>query len=132
LIAAAGFSHIQCRATQYRKNWRKNSNSFELAIRESPRPALKADQSSPGERISLFLLSTETREKRRLTLPPQNAYGDTTPAFSPDGGSLACVRQLHRFDSIHHVVRTEIVFAVAKRHEARRPLSAFCRFSVTA
>jgi hypothetical protein len=34
--------------------------------------------------MSLFLLSVETGEKRRLTLPP-NEYDDVDPAFSLDG-----------------------------------------------
>jgi serine/threonine protein kinase len=52
------------------------------------------DRSSPSEPESLFLLSTETGERRRLTLPPQNSYGDTNPAFSPDGRTLAFSRIL--------------------------------------
>ncbi|HSB13984.1 MAG TPA: protein kinase, partial [Bryobacteraceae bacterium] len=37
---------------------------------------------------SLYLLSVESGEKRRLTAPPPGA-GDGTPAFSPDGRHLA-------------------------------------------
>ena len=38
--------------------------------------------------MSLFLLSVETGEKRRLTLPP-NEYDDVDPSFSPDMRHLA-------------------------------------------
>ena len=41
---------------------------------------------------ALFLISTETGEKRRLTTPPDDGTGDTSPAFSPDGGMLAFSR----------------------------------------
>ena len=40
----------------------------------------------------IFLLSTETGEKRQLTTPPSSGIGDRDPAFSPDGRSLAFVR----------------------------------------
>jgi len=36
----------------------------------------------------LFLLSIETGEKRRLTSPPAQSFGDGDPAFSPDGRTL--------------------------------------------
>lgn len=49
-----------------------------------------ADKSVEG-RDSIFLLSIETRERRRLTYPPEYS-GDGTPIFSPDGQSLAFVR----------------------------------------
>ncbi len=49
------------------------------------------DQNSPQEPRAIFLLSTETREKRRLTSPPAQ-YFDRFPAFSPDGQSLAFIR----------------------------------------
>lgn len=50
------------------------------------------DKSSPSEPFSIFLLEVETGEKRPLTRPPATAYGDTSPAFSPDGKLLAFVR----------------------------------------
>ena len=47
------------------------------------------DQSVGG---SIFSLSVETGEKRRLTSAPINALLDFSPAFSPDGRWLAFVR----------------------------------------
>ena len=41
---------------------------------------------------SLFLFSLETREARKLTSPPAISVGDSCPAFSPDGHSLAFCR----------------------------------------
>jgi Tol biopolymer transport system component/predicted Ser/Thr protein kinase len=47
-------------------------------------PCMEAEQKNGA----LFLISVETGEKRRLT----DASGDTSPAFSPDGGTLAFSR----------------------------------------
>jgi Tol biopolymer transport system component len=49
------------------------------------------DQKSPQSRFGIFLLSLETLEKHSLTLPPP-AFGDSQPAFSPDGRHLAFAR----------------------------------------
>jgi len=51
-----------------------------------------ADKTSTAEPYSIFLLTVETGEKRRLTSPPAWMLGDTSPAFSPDGKSLAFAR----------------------------------------
>jgi Tol biopolymer transport system component/predicted Ser/Thr protein kinase len=51
------------------------------------------DRSSPQGPFSVFLLSLETLEERRLTVPPEPHYhGDCAPAFSPDGRTLAFMR----------------------------------------
>jgi Tol biopolymer transport system component len=42
--------------------------------------------------FSIFLLSIETLEKRRLTFPPAEHQADERPAFSPDGRSVAFAR----------------------------------------
>jgi len=42
--------------------------------------------------FSIFLLSIETLEKRRLTFPPVEHQADVRPAFSPDGRSVAFAR----------------------------------------
>jgi serine/threonine protein kinase len=49
------------------------------------------DRNSAYEPFSLFLLSIETGEKRRFTSPPVG-NGDSSPAFSPDGHTLAFSR----------------------------------------
>ena len=51
-----------------------------------------SDKTSAEEPFSLFLLSTETGEKRRVMSPPASVVGDCSPAFSPDGKQLAFVR----------------------------------------
>ena len=52
------------------------------------------DQESPGGSASLYLLAVGAGDKRRLTSPPQGAPGDSGPAFSPDGRTLAFARFL--------------------------------------
>lgn len=51
-------------------------------------------QSEPGEAFSLYLLSVETLEERRITSPPVSSFGDFNPAFSPDGERLAFTRSV--------------------------------------
>src|SRR5499426_3586347 len=51
-----------------------------------------SDKTSAEEPFSLFVLSPETGEKRRVTSPPASVVGDCSPAFSPDGKRLAFVR----------------------------------------
>jgi DNA-binding winged helix-turn-helix (wHTH) protein/dipeptidyl aminopeptidase/acylaminoacyl peptidase len=50
------------------------------------------DRASPGEPLSLFVLSVATEERRRLTTPPSTTLGDGNPAVSPDGRTLAFAR----------------------------------------
>jgi len=51
-----------------------------------------SDRNPPGETRSLFALSLETGEKRRLTSPPQKLRVDEDPAVSPDGEALVFAR----------------------------------------
>jgi Tol biopolymer transport system component len=53
-----------------------------------------SDRSSTEEPSGLFLLSIQTNEKCRLTLPPAKSVGDIGPAFSPDGRTLVFSRVL--------------------------------------
>jgi Tol biopolymer transport system component/DNA-binding winged helix-turn-helix (wHTH) protein len=51
-----------------------------------------SDKASAEEPFALFLLSPATGEKRRLTSPQPTIIGDCSPAFSPDGKTVAFVR----------------------------------------
>ncbi len=51
------------------------------------------DRPSPQEPYSVYLRSIESRDDRCLTWPPADAYGDGSPALSPDGRNLAFVRR---------------------------------------
>jgi serine/threonine protein kinase/Tol biopolymer transport system component len=50
-----------------------------------------AERPSPSEPYALFLLSIETMDRRRLTMPSSGG-GEFRFAFSPDGKSLAVIR----------------------------------------
>jgi Tol biopolymer transport system component/DNA-binding winged helix-turn-helix (wHTH) protein len=65
------------------------------------------DRPSPEAPYSIFLRSIESRDDRGLTLPPEDAYGDGSPALSPDGRSLAFVR--HDGDGSADVYLTSLV-----------------------
>jgi Tol biopolymer transport system component/DNA-binding winged helix-turn-helix (wHTH) protein len=51
-----------------------------------------ADKNTLRDPFSIFLLSVETGDKRKLTSPPAEYSGDVNPRFSPDGKSLAFFR----------------------------------------
>ncbi len=51
-----------------------------------------ADKTSPEEPFSIYLLSIQNGEKRKVTQPPAGTEGDYYPAFSPDGKTLAFIR----------------------------------------
>jgi len=44
-----------------------------------------SDRKSSREPFSLYFLSLESGESRKITSPPEYSYGDTGPALSPDG-----------------------------------------------
>ncbi len=48
-----------------------------------------SERGSPQEPYNIFLLSLESLKKTRLTSPPAGKVGDFSPAFSPDGQTLA-------------------------------------------
>ncbi len=48
--------------------------------------------------LTLYLVSPATGEQRVLTHPPLNAIGDTDPAISPDGSTIAFCRMGSRFN----------------------------------
>src|SRR5262245_37672474 len=53
---------------------------------------LVADKTATGEPNSIFLLSIETDESRKITTPPVGSFGDAHPVFSPDGKTIAFSR----------------------------------------
>jgi Tol biopolymer transport system component/DNA-binding winged helix-turn-helix (wHTH) protein len=59
------------------------------------------DKNTPREPYSIFLLSVETGDKRKLTSPPAEYLGDWSPHFSPDGKALAFVRHYSYLGELH-------------------------------
>src|SRR5215813_13761296 len=51
-----------------------------------------SEATSSRDPVSIFLLSPESGEKRRITTPPAGANGDGNAVFSPDGKTMAFVR----------------------------------------
>ena len=54
-----------------------------------------------GEPLRLSLLDVASLEKRWITIPPPGSVGDTRPVFSPDGKSLAFVRNTGSETAFH-------------------------------
>ena len=50
------------------------------------------DKNAASEPLALFLVSAETGEKRRLTSPPEDSFGDFHAAVSPDGSAVVFAR----------------------------------------
>jgi serine/threonine protein kinase/Tol biopolymer transport system component len=59
---------------------------------------------SPRAAPSIFLVTIETGEERRLTTTEAGSFGDTYPAFSPDGRTVAFIRSPNSQVSDIHLV----------------------------
>jgi len=58
-----------------------------------------SDTDNPQEPCALFLLSLDTEQRLRLTSPPAQVKADNSPAFSPDGQTLAFSRVIDTGES---------------------------------
>ncbi|MGH9721411.1 MAG: protein kinase domain-containing protein, partial [Bryobacteraceae bacterium] len=74
---------------------RKIATVGSLSIDFSPDgKTIAVSDTEPGNQaIGIFVVSVATGEKRRLTSPPPRVVGDTKPRFSPDGQTIAFVRE---------------------------------------
>jgi Tol biopolymer transport system component len=76
------------------------------------------DKDAADGPFKLFLVSTETGEKRRLTSPPPAFMGDQYPAFSPDGRTIAFVRS--SFDRVSDLYLLELSDELRPQAEPKR------------
>ncbi len=53
-----------------------------------------ADKNSPDRPFRIVLIDADTGAKKDTALPPERILGDLSPAFSPDGKSLAFIRAI--------------------------------------
>ena len=61
-----------------------------------------SDRASQEEHTSVFLISIDVLETRRVTWPPAGSAGDWSPVFSPDGRTVAFIRRNSEgFGDIH-------------------------------
>jgi eukaryotic-like serine/threonine-protein kinase len=51
-----------------------------------------SDASPASDQLSIYLFNLQTGEKRKLTAPPPQVWGDWDPKFSPDGETVAFKR----------------------------------------
>lgn len=73
-----------------------------------------AERNSPTEAESVYLLSLDNFEKRALTFPPKGILGDSDPVFSPDGQTVAFLRDF---------LDTQEIFTVPLRGTAPRQIT---------
>ena len=108
--------------------WSPDSKLLVISERAGPETA-SFSPNLPGaygtHPFSLFLLSVDTGEKRRLTFPSSGSMADAGPAFSPDGRSLAFVR-----DSALGVSDVYVLALSSDLHPAGEPhrLTSWNRF----
>jgi len=72
----------------------KANNWGDLAWSPDGRWLAYPNQNEPNEPYSIYLLSAESFEKKKLTYPANSFVGDHAPVFSPDSKSLSFVRSL--------------------------------------
>jgi Tol biopolymer transport system component len=76
---------------------RISAGSSKIAWSPDGKWLVASDKISANEPFALFVLSPSTGDKRKLTFPPARTYGDTDPAFSPDGLTIAFARSRDAF-----------------------------------
>jgi Tol biopolymer transport system component/DNA-binding winged helix-turn-helix (wHTH) protein len=80
-----------------------------------------ADRDAPGRPLAIFLISVNSRERRRLTAPAASKEIDSWPVFSPGGREIAFVRATTTTTDVNRVsVSGSVPIRVAI---AGRPLS---------
>jgi Tol biopolymer transport system component len=92
----------------------RRSQGSGLAWADGGRSLVIVDRLTLQDPDALFLFSTDTGERKRLTDPPRRGHGDRNPRVSPDGRTIAFVRR-----SENQVV-CDVYLVPAAGGEARR------------
>src|SRR5207245_2559504 len=69
--------------------------SHPLAWTSDSKALIVRDKVPSSTQHALFLLSLDSGKEHQLTWPPPNWDGDSAPAVSPDGHTLAFIRTAH-------------------------------------
>jgi DNA-binding winged helix-turn-helix (wHTH) protein len=104
IVPASGGAERKVRNTLWDEQEFYESYYFEGRLSWSPDGKLLAysDHASRNEPASIFLLSLDSLEVRRLTSPP-GSKGDYDPEFSPDGQTVAFARESEGVESIYAI-----------------------------
>ncbi len=76
------------RVPQRMVNWSPDGRWIAFSDEFVPKGALQPNTRGPN---AIYLISPETLETRQLTFPAGKDFGDSAPAFSPDGATVAFV-----------------------------------------
>jgi Tol biopolymer transport system component/DNA-binding winged helix-turn-helix (wHTH) protein len=104
IIPALGGAERRVRNTNWDDQEFQGASRFADRLSWSPDGKLLAysDRASRSEAASIFLLSLDSLEVRRLT-SPLRSRGDFSPEFSPDGQTLAFARDSQGVESIYAI-----------------------------
>ncbi|HEX9930368.1 MAG TPA: winged helix-turn-helix domain-containing protein [Pyrinomonadaceae bacterium] len=88
-----------------RKICELNSEWSSISFSPDGQTLAVVDSISAGKQSGIFLVNLQTGERRQLTAPPESIR-DTTPRFSPDGASLAFLRNFGESIREVYIVQT--------------------------
>ncbi len=95
---SAGGAEVRLAGVYAPAAWHLRRSGPLAAWSPDPKSIVIVDRTSRDDPPALFLFSTVTGERRRLTIPPANSNGHSAPSFSPGGGSLVYTEMLGPFE----------------------------------